>query len=214
MSPRARLEKTQRACYHLRAFEGPPAAMSVVTVSPPPTGYLHIGGARTALFNWLFARKTGGTFLLRIEDTDRTRSTPEAIDAIVEGMRWLGLQHDGEIVYQHARAARHREAAAEMVQRGGAFRCYMTAAEQDAARAEAHAEGRAIRSPYRDGKAPPSPDAPFAVRLKAPDEGEVLNADLIQGDVRIKARDIDDPSCCAPTPIPPTCCRSSSTTTT
>lgn len=167
--------------------------MSVVTrFAPSPTGYLHIGGARTALFNWLYARKTGGTFLLRIEDTDRTRSTPEAIDAIVEGMRWLGLQHDGEIVYQHARAARHREAAAEMVQRGGAFRCYMTAAEQDAARAEAHAEGRAIRSPYRDGKAPPSPDAPFAVRLKAPDEGEVLNADLIQGDVRIKARDIDD----------------------
>ena len=167
--------------------------MSVLTrFAPSPTGYLHIGGARTALFNWLYARKMGGTFLLRIEDTDRARSTPEAIDAIIEGMRWLDLRHDGEIIHQYARAPRHREAAEEMVKRGTAFRCYMTAEEQEAARAHAHAEGRAIRSPYRDGKAPPSPDAPFVVRLKAPDEGEILNADLIQGDVRIKARDIDD----------------------
>jgi glutamyl-tRNA synthetase len=167
--------------------------MSVVTrFAPSPTGYLHIGGARTALFNWLFAKKMGGTFLLRIEDTDRARSTPEAIEAILEGMEWLGLKHDGQTIYQFARAERHRQAAEEMIARGTAFRCYMTAEEQEAARNEAHTEGRAIRSPYRDGKAPPSADAPFTVRLRAPDDGEVVNADLIQGDVRIKARDIDD----------------------
>lgn len=167
--------------------------MSVVTrFAPSPTGYLHIGGARTALFNWLFAKKMGGTFLLRIEDTDRARSTPEAIDAILEGMEWLGLKHDGQTIYQFARAERHREAAAEMIARGTAFRCYMTAEEQEEQRNLAHAEGRAIRSPYRDGKAPPSPDAPFTVRLRAPDQGEIVNADLIQGDVVIKARDIDD----------------------
>ena len=171
----------------------PPPAMSVVTrFAPSPTGYLHIGGARTALFNWLFARKMGGQYLLRIEDTDRARSTPEAIEAIIDGLTWLDLQHDGEITYQFARAARHREAAEEMIQRGTAFRCYMTPEEGEAVRAAAHAEGRALRSPYRDGKAPPAPDAPSVVRLRAPDEGEVVNHDLIQGEVRIKARDIDD----------------------
>lgn len=134
----------------------------------------------------------GGTFLLRIEDTDRARSTPEAIEAILEGMDWLGLKHDGQTIYQFARAERHREAADAMIARGTAFRCYMTAEEQEAARNEAHTEGRAIRSPYRDGKAPPSSGALFTVRLRAPEEGEVVNADLIQGEVRIKARDIDD----------------------
>ena len=167
--------------------------MSVVTrFAPSPTGYLHIGGARTALFNWLYARKMGGKYLLRIEDTDRARSTPEAIDAILEGLSWLGLQHDGEVTYQFARAPRHREAAEEMIARGTAFRCYMSNEELEAERAKAHAEGRALRSPYRDGKTPPAADASFVVRLRAPDEGDVLNADLIQGDVRIKARDIDD----------------------
>ncbi|HRE43703.1 MAG TPA: glutamate--tRNA ligase [Terricaulis sp.] len=167
--------------------------MSVVTrFAPSPTGYLHIGGARTALFNWLFARKMGGTYLLRIEDTDRARSTPEAIAAILDGLDWLGLQHDGEITYQFARASRHREVAEAMIARGTAFRCYATAEEVEALRAEAHAEGRAIRSPYRDGKAAPAADAPFVVRLRAPDEGEVINDDLIQGRVSIAARDIDD----------------------
>jgi glutamyl-tRNA synthetase len=167
--------------------------MSVVTrFAPSPTGYLHIGGARTALFNWLYARKMGGRYLLRIEDTDRARSTPEAIAAIIDGLSWLGLKHDGDIVRQHARAARHREAAEAMISRGGAFRCYATVEEMDAIRAAAHGEGRAVRSPYRDGQAPPSPSAPFTVRLRAPDAGEVVNDDLIQGPVRIKAQDIDD----------------------
>lgn len=167
--------------------------MSVVTrFAPSPTGYLHIGGARTALFNWLFARKMGGKYLLRIEDTDRARSTDEAIAAIIDGLTWLDLQHDGEITYQFARAARHREAAEAMIARGTAFRCYATPEEVEKLREAAHAEGRAIRSPYRDGAPPPSPDAPFVVRLRAPDEGDVLNDDLIQGQVRIAARDIDD----------------------
>jgi glutamyl-tRNA synthetase len=167
--------------------------MSVVTrFAPSPTGYLHIGGARTALFNWLFARKMRGQFLLRIEDTDRARSTPEAIDAIIGGLAWLDLKHDGEIIYQFARAARHREAAEAMITRGTAFRCYLTPEEGEQVRAAAHAEGRALRSPYRGAKAPPSPHAPHVVRLRAPDEGEVVNDDLIRGEVRIKARDIDD----------------------
>lgn len=167
--------------------------MSVVTrFAPSPTGYLHIGGARTALFNWLFARKLGGRYLLRIEDTDRARSSDAAIDAIIEGLAWLGLDHDGEITFQFARAARHQEAAETMIARGTAFRCYMSSEEQEAARAAAHADGRALRSPYRDGAKPSLANAPFVVRLRAPDHGDVVNPDLIQGDVRIRARDIDD----------------------
>ncbi len=134
----------------------------------------------------------GGKYLLRIEDTDRARSTPEAIDKIMDGLSWLDLHHDGEITFQFARADRHRAAAEEMIARGTAFRCYATPEEMEVVRAAAHAEGRALRSPYRDGKAPPAADAPFVVRLRAPDVGEVLNRDLIQGDVRIKAQDIDD----------------------
>ncbi len=194
--------------------------MSVVTrFAPSPTGYLHIGGARTALFNWLYARKMGGQYLLRIEDTDRARSTPEAIEAIIDGLAWLDLQHDGEITYQFARAGRHHEVAEAMVARGTAFRCYMTTEELEqqrdvgaaargrlaalkraqasqqeieAAHVEAARVSLAFRSRYRDGAKPPSADAPFAVRLRAPDEGDILNADLIQGDVRIGAREIDD----------------------
>ncbi|MES1201041.1 MAG: glutamate--tRNA ligase, partial [Pseudomonadota bacterium] len=167
--------------------------MSVVTrFAPSPTGFLHIGGARTALFNWLFARHSGGQYLLRIEDTDRARSTPEAIEAILDGLAWLGLTGDEPPIFQFARAARHREVAEAMIARGTAFRCYATNEEIEKLRAEAHAAGRALRSPYRDGKAPPAPDAPFVVRLRAPDEGDVVNHDLVQGEVRIKARDIDD----------------------
>jgi glutamyl-tRNA synthetase len=167
--------------------------MSVVTrFAPSPTGFLHIGGARTALFNWLFARRMGGTYLLRVEDTDRARSTEAAITAILDGLDWLDLRADREPVFQFARAERHREVVEEMIRRGTAFRCYATGEEVEALRAAAHAEGRALRSPWRDGGKPPSPQAPFVARLRAPDEGAILNADLIQGDVRINARDIDD----------------------
>lgn len=194
--------------------------MSVVTrFAPSPTGYLHIGGARTALFNWLYARKMGGKYLLRIEDTDRARSTDEAIAAILDGLNWLGLEQDGQTTFQFARAPRHRAAAEEMVARGTAFRCYVTPEELEtrrtagdeararlgtlktenasvealaAAQAEVDRLTQAFRSPYRDGAAPPSPDAPFVIRLRAPDEGDIVNDDLIQGQVRIKASDIDD----------------------
>ncbi|WP_395648334.1 glutamate--tRNA ligase [Terricaulis sp.] len=194
--------------------------MSVVTrFAPSPTGFLHIGGARTALFNWLFAKKMGGKYLLRIEDTDRARSTDAAIAAIIEGLDWLGLDYDGQITFQFARAARHREAAEAMIARGTAFRCYVPMAELEARRARAEAireqlkqlkannpadaaavtslEAELIeltktfRSPYRDGAPPPSPNAPFVVRLRAP-EGDVVNDDMIQGVVTIKGADIDD----------------------
>lgn len=166
--------------------------MSVVTrFAPSPTGYLHIGGARTALFNWLFARRHGGKYLLRIEDTDRARSTQEAIDAIIDGLDWLGLDADDGPVFQFARAPRHREVAEEMIGRGGAFRCYLTPEEVDVERAKAQSEGRAFRSPWRDGGVAPS-DHTFVIRLRAPDDGDVLNDDLVQGPVRVKARDIDD----------------------
>ncbi len=166
--------------------------MSVVTrFAPSPTGYLHIGGARTALFNWLFARRHGGKYLLRIEDTDRARSTQDAIDAIIEGLDWLGLTADTDPVFQFARAPRHREIAEEMISRGTAYRCYLDTEEADAERAKSQAEGRAFRSPWRDGGTAPN-DRSFVVRLRAPDDGEVLNDDLVQGPVRVKARDIDD----------------------
>ncbi len=167
--------------------------MNVVTrFAPSPTGFLHIGGARTALFNWLFARRHGGAYLLRIEDTDRERSTNEAIEAIIEGLDWLGLAPDGAPVFQSERATRHAEIAMAMVERGAAFRCYCAPEEVEALRGAAHAEGRALRSPYRDGAPAPHSDAPFVVRLRAPDSGDVVNPDLVQGEVRIKAQDIDD----------------------
>ena len=165
--------------------------MSVVTrFAPSPTGFLHIGGARTALFNWLYARRHNGRFLLRIEDTDRARSTQAAIDAILDGLDWLGLTPDEPPIYQFARAPRHREAAEAMLARGTAFRCYCSSEEVEALRAAAHGAGRPVRSPWRDGG--PAPDAPYTIRLRAPDEGELVNRDLVQGDVRIAAREIDD----------------------
>jgi len=167
--------------------------MSVVTrFAPSPTGFLHIGGARTALFNWLYAKRMGGKFLLRIEDTDRARSTDEAIAAILDGLDWLDLKADEPPIYQFARAERHAAVTDDMIARGAAFRCYGTSDEVESWRAEAHAAGRALRSPYRDGdNGPPSPDAPFVVRLRAPDD-EIVNDDLVQGRVVIAAKDIDD----------------------
>jgi glutamyl-tRNA synthetase len=166
--------------------------MSVVTrFAPSPTGFLHIGGARTALFNWLFAHRHGGRYLVRIEDTDRARSTQEAIDAIIDGLDWLGLQADDAPLFQFARAERHREVAETMVAHGAAYRCYLTPEEAEAARAQAQAEGRAFRSPWRDG-APAPNSREFVVRLRAPDAGDVLNDDLVQGPVRVNAKDIDD----------------------
>lgn len=170
--------------------------MAVVTrFAPSPTGYLHIGGARTALYNWLYAKRMGGKFLLRIEDTDRARSTDSAIEAILDGLRWLDLDWDGEEVYQFSRAARHAEVAHELLARGHAYRCYLTQEELAAMRASAEAEKRPfrIRSPWRDTAEADQPkEKPFVVRLKAPTEGEVTISDLVQGDVTVANAELDD----------------------
>ncbi|PZQ49410.1 MAG: glutamate--tRNA ligase [Rhodovulum sulfidophilum] len=166
----------------------------VTRFAPSPTGYLHIGGARTALFNWLYARHTGGTFLLRIEDTDRARSTPEATEKIFEGLRWLGLDWDREATSQFAGMARHAEVAREMMARGTAYRCYATVEEIEAFREKARAEGRPplFRSPWRDADPATWPDAPYVVRLRAPREGETVITDVVQGTVTFKNETLDD----------------------
>jgi glutamyl-tRNA synthetase len=164
----------------------------VTRFAPSPTGYLHIGGGRTALFNWLFARHTGGSFLLRIEDTDRERSTPEAVAAIFEGMRWLGLEPDNEPVFQFARAERHREVALALLERGAAYRDYMTVEELAEERERARAEGRPVRSPWRDRSELDRANQPFTIRLRAPQEGETIVDDLVKGRVSFRNRDLDD----------------------
>jgi glutamyl-tRNA synthetase len=172
-----------------------PSPEKVVTrFAPSPTGFLHIGGARTALFNWLYARHTGGTFLLRIEDTDRARSTPEATAAIFEGLRWLGLDWDGEAISQFERAPRHAEVAHEMIARGTAYRCYATVEEIEAFRERAKAEGRPplFRSPWRDADPSTTPNRPFVVRLRAPHDGETAVDDRVQGRVTWKNETLDD----------------------
>ncbi len=166
----------------------------VTRFAPSPTGYLHIGGARTALFNWLYARGRGGRFLLRIEDTDRARSTPEATAAILQGLGWLGLDHDGEVVSQFDRAARHAEVAHEMLAAGKAYKCFATQDEIEAFREAARAEGRStlFQSPWRDADPATHPDAPFVIRLRTPQDGETVIADEVQGDVRIRNDQLDD----------------------
>jgi glutamyl-tRNA synthetase len=167
----------------------------ITRFAPSPTGFLHIGGARTALFNWLFARRHGGKFLLRIEDTDKARSTQPAIDAIVDGMMWLELDWDGETYFQSHFIARHAEVAHEMVARGHAYRCYMSQEELAAGRADAERERRPfkVKSQWRDySPDAPTPDAPFVVRLKAPREGETVIEDLVQGRVAVQNSELDD----------------------
>ncbi|HVV93688.1 MAG TPA: glutamate--tRNA ligase [Hyphomicrobiales bacterium] len=168
---------------------------TVVRFAPSPTGFLHIGGARTALFNWLYARHTGGKMRLRIEDTDRARSTQAAIDAILDGLAWLGLAWDGEPVFQFARVERHRAVVEEMLARGTAYRCYCTAEELEAMRARAAAEGRPPRYDGRwrdrDPAEAPAGVAP-AIRLRAPQEGETVIEDAVQGRVTFPNADLDD----------------------
>ena len=166
----------------------------VTRFAPSPTGFLHIGGARTALFNWLYARARGGTFLLRIEDTDRARSTPEATEAILKGLSWLGLDHDGEVISQFARAERHAEVAQQLLAEGKAYKCFSTPEEIAAFREAAKAEGRStlFRSPWRDADPASQPDAPYAIRIRAPLEGETVIRDQVQGDVRIRNDQLDD----------------------
>jgi len=167
----------------------------VLRFAPSPTGMLHIGGARTALFNWLYARHTGGTFLLRIEDTDRERSTPEAVDAILNGMTWMGLDWDGEVTYQFARAPRHREVAEKLLAEGKAYRCYATAEELTAMREEQKAAGKPMRydGRWRDRQAGSAEEGkPSVVRLKARQTGETIVHDVVLGDVRFENTQLDD----------------------
>lgn len=169
--------------------------MSIVTrFAPSPTGFLHIGGARTALFNWLYARGRGGKFLLRIEDTDRARSTPEATAAILKGLDWLGLDHDGEVVSQFDRAERHREVALELLAKGAAYKCFSTQDEIAAFREAAKEAGGStlFRSPWRDADADTHPDAPYVIRLRTPEEGETVITDEVQGTVTIRNNQLDD----------------------
>jgi len=166
----------------------------VTRFAPSPTGYLHIGGARTALFNWLYARGRGGKFLLRIEDTDRERSTPEATAAILQGMAWLGLDHDGDVISQFERADRHAEVAHQLLAEGKAYKCFATQDEIAAFREQAKADGKSTlyQSPWRDAAQETHPDAPYVVRIKAPREGETIIRDEVQGDVTIKNTQLDD----------------------
>lgn len=168
--------------------------MTVITrFAPSPTGYLHIGGARTALFNYLFARHHGGQFKLRIEDTDVARSTDAAKQALIEGLDWMGVRWDGEIVYQLARAARHREVAEELVKKGAAYYCYTTPEELAEQRAAAEAKGEIFKydRKWRDRSDSVAGVKP-SIRIKAPLEGEVIVKDLVQGDVRFGAEVLDD----------------------
>jgi glutamyl-tRNA synthetase len=171
------------------------SASTIVTrFAPSPTGYLHIGGARTALFNWLFARHHGGKYLLRIEDTDRARSTPDAIEAILDGLSWLDIAGDGEPYFQSQFEARHAEVAHELIARGAAYRCYLTPEELARRREEAQAQKKPFRitSEWRDCADAPSPDAPYVVRLKAPREGETVIEDLVQGRIVVRNEELDD----------------------
>jgi glutamyl-tRNA synthetase len=164
----------------------------VTRIAPSPTGDMHIGTARTALFNWLYARHTGGRFLLRIEDTDRERSTAQAVEVIFQGLRWLGLEADAEPVFQASRADRHRAAVEELLASGGAYRCYMSVDELAAERERARAEGRAIRSPWRDSNDPAPADRSFVVRFKGPLDGETVIDDQVKGPVTFRNKELDD----------------------
>ncbi len=169
----------------------------VTRFAPSPTGFLHIGGARTALFNWLYARGRGGRFLLRIEDTDRERSTPEATAAILRGLTWLGLDWDGDVVSQFDRRDRHAEVANQMLMRGTAYKCFSTQDEIAAFRAEAEARGSyaVFQSPWRDADPATYPDTPYVIRMRAPRDGETVIDDRVQGTVRFRNDQLDDMIC-------------------
>ena len=167
----------------------------VTRFAPSPTGYLHLGGARTALFNWLFARHHGGTALLRIEDTDRKRSTQDAIDKIIEGLDWLGLEYDEPPVFQSQRADRHREVALKLLEGGHAYKCYATPEELEEMRAQQRANKQPMRYDGRWRDCDPSAaqeGEPYVVRLITPNEGETVIDDAVQGQVRVANAEIDD----------------------
>ena len=166
----------------------------ITRFAPSPTGYLHIGGARTALFNWLYAKANNGKFLLRIEDTDRERSTPEATTALLKGLEWLGLDYDGNVYSQFERANRHRIVALEMVKSGHAYKCFSTIEEINAYRDQAARDKNPLpfQSPWRDADPLSFPDAPFVIRLKSPKNGGIVIKDKVQKKVSWAASSFDD----------------------
>ncbi len=168
--------------------------MNVVTrFAPSPTGYLHIGGARTALFNWLFARHHGGTYLLRIEDTDKARSTDAAIAAIHDGLGWLGLGGDKPAISQSAQRERHQEVAHALIAAGAAYQCYLTDDELTAIREDSKKTGGAVRSPWRNRDPAQAPsDTPYVVRMRMPDSGSTTIPDAVQGSVTVQNHVLDD----------------------
>ena len=178
------------------ASESGPKNSAVVTrFAPSPTGFLHIGGARTALFNWLYARHHGGKALLRIEDTDKKRSTQEAIDAILDGLDWLGLDYDDAPIFQSDRAERHAEVAQKLLEAGHAYKCFATPEELEKMRAQQRANKQPMRydGRWRDRDPSEAPaDAPFTVRIKTPQDGETTIIDEVQGKVSVKNEEIDD----------------------
>ncbi|WP_066527622.1 glutamate--tRNA ligase [Erythrobacter sp. CCH5-A1] len=172
-----------------------PAGEVVTRFAPSPTGFLHIGGARTALFNWLYARHHGGRTLLRIEDTDRKRSTQEAIDAIIEGLAWMGLDYDAPPLFQSDRAERHAEVAWQLLKAGHAYKCFATPEELEAMREEQRAQKKPLRydGRWRDRDPSEAPEgAPFVIRLKTPEDGEVTIRDRVQGPVTVRNEELDD----------------------
>lgn len=166
----------------------------ITRFAPSPTGFLHIGGARTALFNWLFARHHGGEFRLRIEDTDRTRSTQEAIEAIHDGLRWLGLDADGEIIYQSEHVKRHVAVVQQLLASGHAYKCFTQPEELAVLREEAQARRNVFRfqSPWREKSETEYPNLPYVVRLKAPRDGIIRIVDQVQGEIKLGAGEVDD----------------------
>lgn len=177
------------------AAQNPGTDQVVTRFAPSPTGFLHIGGARTALFNWLFARHHGGKALLRIEDTDRKRSTQEAIDAIIDGLDWMGLDYDEAPVFQSQRADRHAEVAHKLLDAGHAYKCFATPEELEVMRAEQRANKQPMRydGRWRDRDPAEAPEgASFTVRLKTPVDGETTIEDRVQGRVSVKNVELDD----------------------
>jgi glutamyl-tRNA synthetase len=169
--------------------------MTVVTrFAPSPTGYLHIGGARTAIFNYLFAKHFGGKFLLRVEDTDKERSTDEATSAIFAGLEWLGIEYDETAVFQSKNISRHRDVAELLLKTGKAYKCFMTQDEIDSQRQEAinNSTSFLLKSPWRENNASSHPDKPYAIRIKAPRDGNTIIDDIVQGEVVVENKILDD----------------------
>ena len=167
--------------------------MTVITrFAPSPTGFLHIGGARTALFNYLFAKHHGGRYLLRIEDTDKQRSTEEAIEAIFEGLKWLGLEGDEPEIYQSQKLNRHKQVANELAISGAAYYCYLSKEEIQTLRQENQRYGKPFRSPWRESSYKGTKNQKPVLRLRMPDENHTILNDLVQGEVRVANKQLDD----------------------